>query len=310
MTDVFAWRVGAAAMVCMMVLVGWMLALAAQRAERIEARLCFALGQRTSNRVAQTRRLDDLLGALRRLGSVIIESGVLSRKAVADLEQTLAAAGHRPASALSLVVGGKVALLILLPVVAWLLTAGAPNESHRLMSVAAGASIGMILPDLIIGRLRKKYLASVERGLADALDLLVICADAGLPLESALERVASEFRDSDPATANELALTAGEMKMRPDRRQALADLGTRTGLDTLMVLGGTLAQTLQYGTPLAQALRTLSMEMRQTMLARFEERAARLPVLLALPTMIFFLPCVILVAGGPAAVTIFHMLKG
>jgi tight adherence protein C len=100
------------------------------------------------------------------------------------------------------------------------------------------------------------------------------------------------------------------MKMRPDRRQALADLGTRTGLDTLVVLGGTLAQTLQYGTPLAQALRTLSMEMRQTMLARFEERAARLPVLLALPTMIFFLPCVILVAGGPAAVTIFHMLKG
>ena len=167
-----------------------------------------------------------------------------------------------------------------------------------------------MLPDFIIGRLRRRYLTAVETALPDALDLLVICADAGLPLETAFDRVALEMRDSDPPTANELALTSGEMKIMPDRRQALVNLGRRTGLDSLTALGGTLAQTLQYGTPLTQALRTMSAELRHTMLMRFEERAARLPVLLTLPMMMFFLPCVILVAGGPAAVQVYHLLKG
>jgi tight adherence protein C len=174
----------------------------------------------------------------------------------------------------------------------------------------AGGAVGMVLPDMIISRLRKRYLADVERGLLDALDLLVICADAGLPLETALDRVALEFRDRDAPTANELALTAGEMKVMPGRRQALVNLGVRTGLDSLTALGGTLAQTLQYGTPLTQALRVLSAEMRHIMLTRFEERAARLPVMLTMPMMLFFLPCVILVVGGPAAVQVYHMMKG
>jgi tight adherence protein C len=163
---------------------------------------------------------------------------------------------------------------------------------------------------MIIGRLRKRYLAAVERGLPDALDLLVICADAGLPLETALDRVALEFRDSDPPTANELFLTANEMKVLPDRRQALVNIGVRTNLDTLIALGGTLAQTLQYGTPLTQALRVLANEMRETMLMRFEERAARLPVLLTLPTIGFFLPTVIIVVLGPAGVQVYHMMHG
>jgi tight adherence protein C len=305
-------RIAGGAVVIIMVALGILLSALMRKQELIEARIRFVQGAAEPKSAKRANRAEDILRAVRRLGSAIIQSGILSRKAIADLEQTLAAAGYRPASALPLVVGGKVALMIGLPLVAWL-AAGSLEIAHgagRMIIAVAGAAVGMILPDMIIGRLRKRYLADVERGLPDALDLLVICADAGLPLETALDRVALEFRDSDAPTANELALTAGEMKVMPDRRQALVNLGVRTGLDSLTALGGTLAQTLQYGTPLTQALRVLSAEMRHTMLTRFEERAARLPVMLTMPMMLFFLPCVILVVGGPAAVQVYHMMKG
>jgi tight adherence protein C len=313
MSALFLWRMAVGVLLFVTLALGLLLAVFSQRREMVEARIRLVQGREEQQKaVKRVSRAEDILRGVRRLGSAIIQSGVLSRKAIADLEQTLAAAGYRPASALPLVVGGKVALMIGLPLVAWL-AVGSLEIAHgaeRMIVAVAGAAVGMILPDMIIGRLRKRYLADVERGLPDALDLLVICADAGLPLETALDRVALEFRDSDAPTANELALTAGEMKVMPDRRQALGNLGVRTGLDSLTALGGTLAQTLQYGTPLTQALRVLSAEMRHIMLTRFEERAARLPVMLTMPMMLFFLPCVILVVGGPAAVQVYHMMKG
>ena len=85
-------------------------------------------------------------------------------------------------------------------------------------------------------------------------------------------------------------------------------VGLRTGLDTLVSLGGTLAQTLKYGTPITQALRALSNDLRHVMLTRFEERAARLPVLLTLPMIAFFVPCVLLIVAGPAGIQVFHLL--
>ena len=94
------------------------------------------------------------------------------------------------------------------------------------------------------------------------------------------------------------------MKILSDRRQALVNMGERTGLDSMTRLGSTLAQSLKYGTPLTQALRTLSAEMRQMQLIRFEERAARIPVLLTIPMILFILPCIFLVVGGPAAVRV------
>ncbi len=100
------------------------------------------------------------------------------------------------------------------------------------------------------------------------------------------------------------------MKILPDRRQALVNLGLRTGLDSTVQLGGTLAQTLQFGTPLTQALRVLPQEMRDLALIRFEERAARLPVFLTIPMILFILPCVVLVVGGPAAVQVMEMVRG
>jgi tight adherence protein C len=241
----------------------------------------------------------------------IIQTGILSKKSIADLEQTLAAGGFRSASALPLVIGSKVALLFVLPLAAWALSVslGVAHGSTKMMMFCGAAAIALLAPERIVSHLRNRYLGEVERSLPDALDLLVICADAGLPLEAALERVAAELRNGSAPTANELALTASEMKLLPDRRQALVNLGTRTGLETLVSLGGTLAQTLKYGTPITQALRVLSNDLRHVMLTRYEERAARLPVLLTLPMIGFFVPCVLLIVAGPAAVQVYHMLS-
>jgi tight adherence protein C len=240
---------------------------------------------------------------LQQVGGAIVRSGLLPVKTRADLEGTLVAAGYRAGSALPLFVGAKVLLIGLLPVLAWVTMELLDlNKPPRLMVAAAAAALGLMLPDLVIRRLRRRYLAQVERGLADALDLLIICAEAGLPLEAGIDRVATEFRVGNRPTAAEFELIGQEMRILPDRRQALANAGIRTGLEGIVRLGAMLAQSMQYGTPLAQALRTLAAESRAAVINRFEARAARLPVLLTLPMIIFVLPCVFIVVGAPAIV--------
>jgi tight adherence protein C len=242
---------------------------------------------------------------LRKLGAAVMASGLLSKRSLEDLENTMAAAGHRTGTTLPLFVGIKVVLLFGLPVATWLFVMVFHINVHpTVLPVAVAGVIGMLLPDYIIRRTRKRYLAALEAGLPDALDLLIICSEAGLGLEAGLERVAAEFGEGESATAVELRLTASEMKILSDRRRALTNMGTRTKLEAMARLGGTLAQTIQYGTPISQALRVLAAEMRQTMLTRFEEKAARLPALLTVPMILFILPCIFLIVGGPAVVQV------
>lgn len=235
------------------------------------------------------------------LGFAVARSGLLSARTLAELRHTLRMAGIRDKGALGLFVGTKLLVMAALPVV--ILVAGRmfalPGGRVALAAVVA-AIIGLILPDIVIQQRRKRFVRRVEAGLADALDLLVICADAGLSLEAGLTRVAGEMRLTHPAVAQEVLLTAQEMRISGNVRDALNGLGARTALDSLKRLASTLIQTLQYGTPLTQALRTLSAELRLEQLTRFEERAARLPVLLTVPMIVFILPCTFLIVGGPA----------
>jgi len=177
-------------------------------------------------------------------------------------------------------------------------------DMFRLICILSFGVIGLIAPDYIVRQIRKRYLGRLEEGLPDALDLLTICAQAGLSLEPGMTRVALELRRSRPEVALEFDTTVRELEILSDSAVALANLGKRTGLDSLKRLTSTLTQTMQYGTPLSDALRSLSNEMRQLSLNRFEERAARLPVLLTLPMILFILPCIFLVVGGPAGIQI------
>lgn len=280
-------------------------------AQKLAARLRRAQGLPPLRSGAAFRRGGENapLNLVARIGGMITRSGVLPRGTVTQLEQTLASSGFQASNALGLFVGAKVLLAAGLPLAAVLLLPGL-GLSHALNLVLTGAAavLGLLMPDYVIGKIRSRHLARVEAGLPDALDMLVICSEAGLGLEPALSRVGTEIRHAHPALAEELARTSNELQMISDSRVALANMGGRTGLECLRRLGGTLIQTMQYGTPLSSALRVLSTELRQEMLTRFEERAARLPVLLTLPMILFILPCVFLVVGGPAAIQVMKTL--
>ena len=159
--------------------------------------------------------------------------------------------------------------------------------------------LGWRLPDIILSRLAARRRRRIEQGLPDALDLLVVCAEAGLSLDQAIEQVGRDLRTSNPEVAEEFATTAAEMRVLSDRGQALENLVHRTGLLNLRSITAMLRQAIRFGTPLAEFMRILAAEMRTERMARFEERAARLPVLLAIPLMLFILPSLLMVIGTP-----------
>jgi tight adherence protein C len=245
----------------------------------------------------------------RSVGQAVLASGIVKGETLAELQRTVLAAGFRGTRAVAVFIGAKVMLMGGLPLVMLPLSAGTDPMLRNLL-VAGAAVAGLILPDMALRRMKEAHAKQVERGLADALDLMVICAEAGLPLEAAVERVSIEMQDANRAVATEFANVGTELRILSDRRQALQNMGERTGLDSLRRLGGTLAQTLQYGTPLSQALRTLSAELRHETLMRFEARAARLPALLTLPTIAFILPCIFLIVGGPAVLRVLDIAAG
>ena len=282
----------------------------AVRQERFKARIAFARGEASVSSAQKQRAPLKLLDVVQGLGELVSRSGVLSKRTLEDVRQTLAIAGLRDRGALGLLIGCKIVLLTSLPVLTWFLLRnfGFSGSMQLYVSVAA-AIAGLMAPDVVTRSLRKRHLAAIEGGLADSLDLLVICSEAGLGLEAGLERVGDEIRAVHPAVATELTHCSQEMRVTADRRIALINMGNRTGVASLRRLGATLAQSMQYGTPLSDALRMLSIEMRQEALNRFEEKAGRLSVLLTMPMVVFILPCVFLVVGGPAIVQVLHVFR-
>ena len=270
--------------------------------------------QRIANREADSERPDVGGNAITRgieaLGGAMIESGMLSEATLNEVQETLTNTRLRGARGLSLFIGLKMMLLFGLPLLTIIGGSQSGITAGPLLSVSAVASIiGLLAPDYIIKAIRARYLKGVETGLADALDMMVICAEAGLGLESAIERVADEIAVAHRNVALELARTSQDLRLMSDRRAALTNMGTRTGLDSMKRVSTMLVQSSQLGTPLTKALRTISAELRQEALTRFEARAARLPVLLTVPMIVFILPCVFIVVAGPAglqAVKAFH----
>lgn len=174
--------------------------------------------------------------------------------------------------------------------------------------VAGGGLVGMLLPRWYVTSRLSRRLARLRRALPDALDLLVICAEAGLSLDASLHRVARELGRASPELADELALTAVELTFFPERRQVLHNLARRVPLPACQALVGTLVQTERYGTPLAPSLRVLANELREQRLIQAEEKAARLPAILTVPLIVFILPTLFVVLAGPAMIDIYDQL--
>jgi len=159
-------------------------------------------------------------------------------------------------------------------------------------------------PDIYLKNKITKRSDAIRKGLPDALDLLVICAEAGLTVDAAFHRVAKELGRAYPELGDEFTLTAIELGFLTERRQAFENLATRVDLDAIRGVVTTMVQTEKYGTPLASALRVLSAEFRNERMMRAEEKAARLPAIMTIPLILFILPTLFIVILGPAACSI------
>jgi tight adherence protein C len=170
--------------------------------------------------------------------------------------------------------------------------------------VAGSFILSYKAPDLFLNNKIKKRSDAIRKGLPDALDLLVICAEAGLTVDAAFGRVARELGKAYPELGDEFTLTAIELGFLAERRQAFENLASRVKLDAVKGVVTTMIQTEKYGTPLASALRVLSAEFRNERMMRAEEKAARLPAIMTIPLILFILPTLFVVILGPAACSI------
>jgi tight adherence protein C len=279
-----------------------------RRARMLADRRAELRGQALKER-GHSRRQKESLSFMRR---VVVLLKLLQSQQSSKLNARLAQAGLRARDAAIVFLFFKVATPALLGAAAfflvYLLEVGDLSPATRLCVVLAGAVLGFFAPELYVSNLGSKRQLSLSKGLPDALDLLVICAESGLALDIALERVANEVGGANPELGEELQLTSVELGFLPERRQALINLTRRTNLAAIRGVVNTLLQTEKYGTPLSQSLRVLANEFRDQRLLRAEEKAARLPATLTVPMILFILPVLFIVLIGPAIISVMDNL--
>ena len=234
---------------------------------------------------------------------------VLQDSQLAVIHHKLAKAGIRKKELGVVVVFARLVLPIALGLGAawWVYWSGTEPDcswAKRFFIFASALVLGYRAPDIYLDNLVDTRTKALRRGLPDALDLLVICTEAGLTIDTAFGRIARELEHASPELADEFSLTAIELSFLAERRQAFENLAYRIGLDSIKGVITTMIQTERYGTPLASALRILAADFRNERMMRAEELAARLPAIMTLPLVLFILPVLFVVIMGPAACSI------
>lgn len=227
------------------------------------------------------------------------------------LRRLLSMAGFRNPEALGLLMVGKYALGLLLAmgVLFGVLEPGSRLGMNGLAGGLMALFAGTTAPELWLKMRSAKRGERLSRSLPDGLDLMVICAEAGLPLGRVLQVVSKELALSAPELADELRYTYAELQILSDRPRALLNLAERTGVSGIESMVATLIQAERYGTPLSQALRTISEESRKTLILNLEERAGKLPAQLSVPLMTLILPPIVAMMGAPAMVRVIRLLS-
>jgi tight adherence protein C len=239
---------------------------------------------------------------------------LVTGKPVENARSKLVRAGFRSRDAVTVFLFAKLCLPVVLGIIVVVLVHVAEiyNLAPRTRLIASAGSVllGFYLPDIYVKNLIDKRTHLLTRSMPDMLDLLVICAEAGLALDNALIRVSKEIRLNCAEMADEMELTSAELGFMSERRVALENLYKRTALVSMQALANTLIQSERYGTPLAQSLRVLSRELRDERLMKAEEKAARLPATLTVPMMIFIMPTLFIVLIGPGILRAMDGLGG
>jgi len=218
-------------------------------------------------------------------------------------------AGFRNENAVAILFGAKLILMLLglaitFPIVA--LKYGMTRNAFTMTAVAGG--IGFYLPGLLVASRKKKRFESIFLGLPDALDLMVVCVEAGLGLDSAMRRVATELATSCPVLCEEFAISNFQLQMGRPRKDVLRDLGLRTGVDDMRSLAAVIIQAEKFGSSIGSALRVQSDAMRLRRRQYAEERAAKTAVKIMIPLILFIFPGVFVVLVGPAGIQIANSL--
>lgn len=172
-----------------------------------------------------------------------------------------------------------------------------------------GLQVGMLGPEIALRRRVVARRQAIHRSLPDALDLMVICTNAGYSLGATIRRLAMELAEISPALANELEVTSHEIQMSGDPVSGLRNLAERTGVPSLRAMVATLVQAHQYGTPITQSLKTLARTERTTRILTLEEKGAKLAAKMTMPMMLLILPAVMLVSGAPAFLRLMESMK-
>lgn len=179
----------------------------------------------------------------------------------------------------------------------------------RVTATMGAAVIGFYAPNIYLSNRISKRQQSIMQAFPDALDLLLICVEAGMSIEAAIQKVSQEIGGSSIDLAEELSLLSAELSYLPERRQAYEGLAKRTNHAGVKSVATAMVQAEQYGTPLGSALRTMAKENRDLRMAAAEKKAAALPAKLTVPMILFFLPVLFVVILGPAIINIQDTMK-
>lgn len=273
-----------------------------ERREQLKAGIIAPVSRRRAQLVKKNDTTD-------RMRALLTSLKVLQDEQLKTAQTQLLRAGIRSREWAVAVIFGRLVLPILIggPVIFLVygtetFASWGPLKSYLL--VAGSLILSYKAPDLYLKNRIDKRSHAIRKGLPDALDLLVICAEAGLTVDAAFGRVARELSRAYPELGEEFSLTAIELGFLTERRQAFENLTQRIDLDAIRSVATTMIQTEKYGTPLASALRVLSGEFRNERMMRAEEKAARLPAIMTVPLILFILPTLFVVILGPAACSI------
>ena len=277
-----------------------------ERREQLKAGIVASTNKRRRNITNKNEMADKVRGVLSSLK-------VLQESQVVKAQEKLMQAGIRSKDLAFVVIFARLVLPIVIGGFAIILVYGIdyfPDwGAFKKYGLVAGALIlAYKAPDIWLKNKITKRTLAIRKGLPDALDLLVICAEAGLTVDAAFSRVARELGKAYPELGDEFALTSIELGFLTDRRLAFENLARRIDLDSIRGVVTTMIQTEKYGTPLASALRVLSAEFRNERMMRAEEKAARLPAIMTIPLILFILPVLFIVILGPAACSIHDAL--
>lgn len=255
----------------------------------------------------RTRRSRDMIDWFSAVGTRY--RGLFAEENLDQLRAVLQSAGFNHHRTLPIWIGVKIVSMVMVPILAFFaaqLSDRAPTDV--LIFTMVGVVIGIMGPRLILFVLKRRFEAAIRLGTPDTIDLLVVCSEAGMGLETGLGRVAEEMGEANPAITWVLRGLLDDLRLLPNRAEAFEKLASTS--EGLRRFGTMMSQSLQYGTPLSQVLRTISADLRQERITKLEERAHKLGAKLTIPMVLFLLPAMFIIMGASPFLNLIRAFKG